>query len=143
VGSIKMGRSFAKRLGASLAIIDKRRPRANEAEVMNFIGDVAGRDVVIFDDMIDTAGTLTDAARVCMEEHGALSVTACCTHPILSGPAIERLNKSPIREIVVSNTIPFDRHHLCDKIKVLDMSSLLADAIERIHLEKTVSALFL
>ncbi len=143
VGSIKMARSFAKRLGASLAIIDKRRPRANEAEVMNFIGDVKGRDVVIFDDMIDTAGTLTDAARVCMENHGALSVTACCTHPILSGPAIERLNASPIREVVVSNTIPFDRHHLCEKIKVLDMSSLLADAIERIHLEKTVSALFL
>ncbi len=143
VGSIKMARSFAKRLGASLAIIDKRRPRANEAEVMNFIGDVEGRDVVIFDDMIDTAGTLTDAARVCFENHGALSVTACCTHPILSGPAIERLNNSVIKEVVVSNTIPFDRHHLCAKIKVLDMSSLLADAIERIHLEKTVSALFL
>jgi ribose-phosphate pyrophosphokinase len=143
VGSIKMARSFAKRLGAGLAIIDKRRPRANEAEVMNFIGDVAGKDVIIFDDMIDTAGTLTDAARVCMEHHGALSVTACCTHPILSGPAIERLNESPIKEVVVSNTIPFDRHHLCKKIKVLDMSPLLADAIERIHLEKTVSALFL
>ncbi len=143
VGSIKMARSFAKRLDASLAIIDKRRPKANVAEVMHFIGDVKGKDVVIFDDMIDTAGTLTDAARVCMEEHGALSVTACCTHPILSGPAIERLNVSPIKEVVVSNTIPFDRHELCRKIQVLDMSSLLADAIERIHLEKTVSALFL
>lgn len=142
VGSIKMARSFAKRLGASLAIIDKRRPRANEAEVMNFIGDVKGRDVVIFDDMIDTAGTLTDAARVCVENQGALSVTACCTHPVLSGPALDRINASVIKELVVSNTIPFDRHHLCDKIKVLDMSSLLADAIERIHLEKTVSALF-
>ncbi len=143
VGSIKMARSFAKRLGASLAIIDKRRPKANQAEVMNFIGEIEGKDVVIFDDMIDTAGTLTDAARVCIEHQGAVSVTACCTHPILSGPAIERLNNSPIKEIVVGNTIPFDRHHLCDKIKVLDMSSLLADAIERIHLEKTVSALFL
>jgi ribose-phosphate pyrophosphokinase len=142
VGSIKMARSFAKRLNADLAIIDKRRPEVNAVEVMNFIGDVRGRDVIIFDDMIDTAGTLTDAARVCIEVQGALSVTACCTHPILSGPAIDRLNASPIKELVVSNTIPFYRHHLCDKIKVLDMSSLLADAIERIHLEKTVSALF-
>lgn len=142
VGSIKMARSFAKRLNADMAIIDKRRPEANAVEVMNFIGDVKGKDILIFDDMIDTAGTLTDAARVCIEEQGALSVTACCTHPILSGPAIERLNASPIKELVVSNTIPFDRQHLCDKIKVLDMSSLLADAIERIHLEKTVSALF-
>jgi len=142
VGSIKMARSFAKRLEASLAIIDKRRPRPNEAVVMNFIGDVEGKDVIIFDDMIDTAGTLTDAARVCVEEHGALSVTACCTHPLLSGKALERLTDSPIKEVVVSNTIPFDRFADCPKIKILDMSSLLADAIERIHLEKTVSALF-
>jgi ribose-phosphate pyrophosphokinase len=110
--------------------------------VMNFIGDVKGKDVVIFDDMIDTAGTLTDAARVCAEQ-GAVSVTACCTHPILSGRALERLNDSVISRVVVSNTIPFDRHDQCDKIHVLDMSALLADAIERIHLEKTVSALFL
>ena len=143
VGSIKMARSFAKRLDASLAIIDKRRPQPNKAEVMNFIGDVKGKEVVIFDDMIDTAGTLTDAARVCMELQGAVSVTACCTHPVLSGPALQRLNDSPITEVVVSNTIPFDRFDQCEKIQVLDMSSLLADAIERIHLEKTVSALFL
>jgi len=142
VGSIKMARAFAKRLDASLAIIDKRRPRANEAVVMNFIGDVDGRDVIIFDDMIDTAGTITDAARVCMEKHGAKSVTACCTHPLLSGQAIERINASPIKELVVSNTIPFDRFDECPKIKVLDMAPLLAEAIERIHLEKTVSALF-
>lgn len=142
VGSIKMGRSFAKRLDASLAIIDKRRPRPNEAVVMNFIGDVEGKDVIIFDDMIDTAGTLTDAARVCHEIHGALSVTAVCTHPLLSGRALERLNDSPIREVVVTNTIPFDRHDQCEKIKVLDIAPLLAEAIERIHLEKTVSALF-
>jgi ribose-phosphate pyrophosphokinase len=142
VGSIKMARAFAKRLGASLAIIDKRRPRANEAEVMHFIGEVRGMDVVIFDDMIDTAGTLADAARVCMEE-GALSVTASCTHPILSGKALERLNDSPIKEVVVSNTIPFDRFDECPKIKVLDMAPLLADAIDRIHNEKTVSELFL
>ena len=142
VGSIKMARAFAKRLECSLAIIDKRRPRPNEAVVMNFIGDVEGRDVVIFDDMIDTAGTLTDAARVCVEVHGALSVTACCTHPLFSGQALQRINDSPITEVVVSNTIPFDRFDECPKIKVLDMAPLLADAIGRIHLEKTVSALF-
>jgi ribose-phosphate pyrophosphokinase len=142
VGSIKMGRAFAKRLDASLAIIDKRRPRPNHAEVMNFIGDVQGKEVIIFDDMIDTAGTLTDAARVCIEEQGALSVTAVCTHPILSGKALQRLNDSAIDQVVVTNTIPFDRHAICPKIKVLDIAPLLAQAIERIHLEKTVSALF-
>ena len=141
VGSIKMVRAFAKRLDASLAIIDKRRPRPNEAVVMNFIGDVKGKEVVIFDDMIDTAGTLADAARVCHEQ-GALSITACCTHALLSGRALERLSAAPIREVVVSNTIPFDRFDQCAKIRVLDISALLADAIERIHLEKTVSALF-
>jgi ribose-phosphate pyrophosphokinase len=142
VGSIKMTRAFAKRLEASLAIIDKRRPRPNEAVVMNFIGDVKGKDVIIFDDMIDTAGTLTDAARVCIEEQEALSVTACCTHPILSGKSLERINAAPIKEVVVSNTIPFNRFDECPKIKVMDMAPLLAEAIERIHLEKTVSALF-
>jgi len=142
VGSIKMVRAFAKRLDASIAIIDKRRPRPNEAVVMNFIGEVEGKDVIIFDDMIDTAGTLTDAARVCMENQGARSVTACCTHPLLSGQALERINASPIKEVVVSNTIPFHRGAECPKIKVMDMAPLLADAIERIHLEKTVSALF-
>jgi len=142
VGSIKMARAFAKRLDASLAIIDKRRPRPNEAVVMNFIGDVKGRDVVIFDDMIDTAGTLTDAARVCFEEQQAKSVTACCTHPILSGQALERINEAPIKEVAVSNTIPFDRFDQCPKIKVLDIAPLLAEAMDRFHLEMTVSALF-
>jgi len=142
VGSIKMARAFAKRLEADLAIIDKRRPRPNEAVVMNFIGDVQGRDVVIFDDMIDTAGTLTDAARVCLEEQGAVSVTAVCTHPVFSGRALQRLSDSAIREIVVTNTIPFARQEECAKIRVLDIAPLLAKAIERIHLEKTVSELF-
>ena len=142
VGSIKMTRAFAKRLDVGLAIIDKRRPRPNEAVVMNFIGEVAGKDVIIFDDMIDTAGTLTDAVRVCIEDQGALSVTACCTHPLLSGESLQRINDSPIKEVVVSNTIPFDRFDICPKIRVLDMAPLLAKAIQRIHLEKTVSALF-
>ena len=141
VGSIKMVRAFAKRLDATLAIIDKRRPRPNEAVVMNFIGDVRGKDVVIFDDMIDTAGTLADAARVCHEQ-GAKSITACATHAILSGRALQRLNEAPIQEVVVSNTVPFGRQDQCAKIRVLDISALLADAIERIHLEKTVSELF-
>ena len=143
VGSIKMARAFAKRLSASLAIIDKRRPRPNEAVVMNFIGEVEGKDVIIFDDMIDTAGTMTDAARVIIQEQGARSVTACCTHPLFSGQALERINNCPVKEVVVSNTIPFTRQDECPKVKVLDMAPLLADAIERIHLEKTVSALFL
>lgn len=143
VGSIKLARAFAKRLEAPLAIVDKRRPRPNEAVVMNFIGDVRGKDVVIFDDMIDTAGTVTDAARVCVEKEGALSVTASCTHPLLSGMALQRITDAPIREVVVSNTVPFDRGAQCPKIRVLDISPLLADAIERIHLEKTVSSLFI
>ncbi len=143
VGSIKIARAFAKRLDASLAIVDKRRPRPNEAVVMNFIGDVRGKDVIIFDDMIDTAGTVTDAAHVIVEQQGALSVTACCTHPLLSGSALDRINASPLREVVVSNSLPFHRTASCPKIHVLDMSPLLADAIERIHLEKTVSSLFI
>ena len=142
VGSIKMARAFAKRLGVSLAIVDKRRPRENEAEVMNFIGDVDGKDVVIFDDMIDTAGTITQAGNACLEA-GARGVTVCCTHPLFSGQALARLESSPISEVVVSNTIPFDRFQECPKVKVMDMSGLLADAIRRIHLEETVSKLFL
>ncbi len=141
VGSIKMARAFAKRLDAPLAIVDKRRPKENVAEVMNFIGDVDGKDVVIFDDMIDTAGTITQAAEVCRNE-GAVSVTTCATHPIFSGRALERLNAPAIDEVVVSNTIPFTRFEECPKVKVLDMSYLLAEAIERIHMEKTVSKLF-
>jgi len=142
VGSMKMARSFAKRLHTSLAIIDKRRPRPNDLEVMNFIGDVQGKDVIIFDDMVDTAGTLCSAAAVCVEKQGARSVTACCTHPILSGPALERINKSPLKELVVTNTIPFERQAECEKIGILDVAPLLAEAIDRIHLEKTISALF-
>lgn len=142
VGSIKMARSFAKRLDAPLAIVDKRRPNANQSVVMNFIGDVQGRDVVIFDDMIDTAGTICDAGKVCME-HGAKSVIACATHPVLSGPSLQRLMDAPFKEVIISNTIPFNRHDECPKIIVLDTAPLFAEAINRIHLEKTVSKLFL
>ena len=141
VGSIKMARAFAKRLGAPLAIIDKRRPRPNEAEVMNFIGDVKGKNVVLFDDMIDTAGTMADAARE-LETQGAEAIDICATHALFSGPALGRLNESPVREVVVTNTIPFTRADECDKVRVLDISPLLAEAIKRIHLEQTVSSLF-
>lgn len=142
VGSMKMARSFAKRLQVSLAIIDKRRPAPNELEVMNFIGDVDGMDVIIFDDMVDTAGTLCSAAKVCIEKQGARSVRACCTHPILSGPAIASISASPLTELAVTNTIMLPAHLDCPKLTVLDVAPLLSEAIDRIHLEKTISALF-
>ena len=116
VGSLKMSRSYAKKLGASLAFIDKRRPNANESEIMNIIGEVEGKNVLIVDDMIDTAGTLTNAAAA-MKERGALSITAMCTHPILSGPAFQRIEDSPIDGLLVSDTIPLRQPS--NKIKVL------------------------
>ncbi|HKK70569.1 MAG TPA: ribose-phosphate pyrophosphokinase [Candidatus Krumholzibacteria bacterium] len=143
VGSVKMARAFAKQLGATLSIIDKRRPRPNQAEVVNFIGDVRDRDVVIFDDMIDTAGTMCDAAKELVANQGAKRVDVCATHPLLSGPALDRLNEAPVGEVVVTNTIHFDRHDECAKIEVLDISQLLAEAIKRIHLEQSISSLFL
>ncbi len=143
VGSVKMARAFSKRLEASLSIIDKRRPKPNQAEVMNFIGDVKGKNVVIFDDMIDTAGTMCDAAKELVGNQGAASVQVCATHPLLSGPAVDRLNDSPIDAVVVTNTIPFTRTKECPKVEVLDVSALLAEAIKRIHLEQSVSTLFI
>ena len=143
VGSVKMARAFAKRLNASLSIIDKRRPRPNHAEVVNFIGDVNGKNVVIFDDMIDTAGTMSDASRELFENQGARRVDVCATHAILSGPALERLNEAPVGEVVVTNTINFDRQDQCSKVRVLDISQMLAEAIKRIHLEQSISSLFI
>ena len=143
VGSVKMARAFAKQLGASLSIIDKRRPRPNQAEVVNFIGNVEGKNVVIFDDMIDTAGTMCDAAKELVANQGARQVDVCATHALLSGPALNRLNEAPVGNVVVTNTIHFDRHDQCDKIRVLDISQLLAEAIKRIHLEQSISSLFL
>jgi len=143
VGSVKMARAFAKRLGVSLSIIDKRRPRPNQAEVVNFIGDVRNKDVVIFDDMIDTAGTMTDAAKELVSHQGARSVDVCATHALLSGPALERLNEAPVGEVVVTNTVRFDRQDRCAKIRILDISQLLGEAIKRIHLEQSISSLFI
>ncbi|MGC9023159.1 MAG: ribose-phosphate diphosphokinase, partial [Dissulfurimicrobium sp.] len=141
-GGVERTRAFAKRLGAGLAIIDKRRERPNEATVMNIIGDVKGKTAVILDDMVDTAGTLCKAAEALMAQ-GASCVHGCATHPVLSGPAIERIRQSVLDSLVVTNTIPLNEEaKKFDKIKVLSVSSLLGEAIRRIHNDDSVSLLF-
>lgn len=139
VGSLKMARSYSKKLGASLAFIDKRRPKANESEIMNLIGEVNGKNVLIVDDLIDTAGTLTNAAAA-LKERGALSIKAICTHPILSGPAFQRIEDSPINELLVTDTVQLRQPS--HKIKVLSIANIFAEAIQRIHTNDTISALF-
>ena len=141
-GGVERTRAFAKRLDAELAIIDKRREKANECEALHVIGDVSGKTAVLLDDMVDTAGTLCGAANKLIEK-GAKEVHACCSHPVLSGPAIERLEESAIRSLVVTNSIPLRGGALnCDKIKVLSVSEQLGEAISRIHSEDSVSSLF-
>ncbi|MBX6378931.1 MAG: ribose-phosphate diphosphokinase, partial [Clostridia bacterium] len=140
-GGVPRARDLADRLGVPLAIIDKRRPEPNVSEVMNIIGKVSGRHVIMVDDMIDTAGTIAAGAEALMAQ-GALSVSAGCTHPVLSGPAYERLNAAPIDEVVVTNTIPLDPAHRGGKFRVLSIGPLLAEAIIRIHEDLSVSALF-
>jgi len=139
VGSLKMARAYAKQLGASLAFIDKRRPKANVAEIMNIIGEVEGKNILIVDDLIDTAGTLTNAAAA-LKERGALNIVATCTHPILSGPAYQRIEDSPIDQLLVTDTVPLRKPS--KKIKVLSVASIFAEAIQRIHTNDTISALF-
>ena len=139
VGSLKTARSYSKKLGASLAFIDKRRPKQNESEIMNIIGEVKGKNVLIVDDLIDTAGPLTNAAAA-MKERGALDIRAMCSHPILSGPAFQRIEDSPIDELLVTDTIPLRQPS--EKIKVLSVANIFAEAIERIHTNDTISALF-
>lgn len=141
-GGVERTRAFAKRLGASLAIIDKRRPKPNVSEVMHIIGEVEGKVAIILDDMVDTAGTLTQAAQA-IKDHGAKEVYACCTHAVLSGPAIERINKSVIKELVTTNTIPQREGAASDKIKRLSVGALLGEAIKRIHCGESVSSLFI
>lgn len=141
VGGVTRARELADRLVTPLAIIDKRRPEPNVAEVMNIIGKVAGKTVIIVDDMIDTAGTLTLGAQALIDR-GAKAVYACCTHPVLSGPAIERLKAAPITEVVVTNTIPLRDSQKLDKIKVLSVAPVFAEAILRIHENKPLSTLF-
>ncbi len=141
-GGVERARAFAKRLGCSLAIIDKRRERANVSQVMNVIGDVEGKATLVLDDMIDTAGTTVKAADVLMEK-GALSVSAACTHAVLSGPALERINESPLKEVIVTNTIPLDsKKEQCSKLIVLSIAKLFAESIKRIHEESSISSLF-
>ncbi|MCW5199623.1 ribose-phosphate pyrophosphokinase, partial [Desulfobulbus sp. F1] len=141
-GGVERTRAFAKRLNADLAIIDKRRERANECEAMNVIGNVSGKTAILLDDMVDTAGTLCGAAAKLME-NGAKEVHACCSHAVLSGPAIERLNNSAIQSLVVTNSIPLgDKGERCGRIKVLSVGELLGEAISRIHSEDSVSYLF-
>ena len=141
-GGVERARAYAKRLEAPLAIIDKRREAANVSQVMNIIGDVRGRTCVIVDDIVDTAGTLTEAARA-LEGAGAKAVYAAITHPVLSGPAIKRIDESPLRELVVTDTIPLRPDAVqCGKLKVVSVAALLGEAIRRINNEESVSSLF-
>jgi ribose-phosphate pyrophosphokinase len=141
-GGVERARAYAKRLNASLAIIDKRRDSPNVAQVMNIIGDVSGMSAVLVDDMVDTGGTLVRGAYALMEK-GAKEVRACCTHPVLSGRAIEVIMESPIEEMIVTDTIPVKNEaKTCSKIKILSISSLLAEAIRRIYEDESVSDLF-
>lgn len=141
VGSVKRSRAFAEELDVPLAIIDKRRPEANVSKVMSVIGDVEGKNVIMVDDMIDTAGTIVNAANA-MNDKGALRVFACCTHPVLSGPAIERIEKSAIEELVVLDTIDLNDSKRINKIKVLSVCDVLANAIYNVHNNESVSVLF-
>ncbi len=142
VGGVVRARALAKRLDCDLAIIDKRRPKANVSEVMNIIGEVEGRNCVIMDDMVDTAGTLTKAAEV-LKERGACKVVAYCTHAVLSGPAIERINHSPLDELVVTDTIPLcAQARACSKIRVLSCADVLAETFRRITTGDSVMSLF-
>lgn len=141
-GGTERARAFAKRLGCTLAVIDKRRTGPNVAEVMHLIGDVKDKVAIILDDMIDTAGTLTQAANA-LKEHGARAIHACATHGVLSGPAIERINNSAIEELVITDTIPGgEKLAATSKIRVLSVAELLAEAIRRIHEDESVSSLF-
>ena len=142
VGGVVRARALAKRLGVDLAIIDKRRPKANVAKVMNIIGDVDGRSCVLIDDMVDTANTLCKAADA-LKEHGATAVRAYCTHAVLSGEAVNRINASTMDEVVVTNTIPLsDAAAASDKIRQLSVAHLLGESIRRITASDSVSSLF-
>jgi ribose-phosphate pyrophosphokinase len=140
-GGVTRARKMAERLKAPIAIIDKRRPRPNVAEVMNIVGNIEGKTAILIDDIIDTAGTITLAANA-LVENGAVEVLACCTHPVLSGPAIERIQNSQIKELVVTNTIALPEEKRIDKIVELSVAELIGEAIIRVHEEQSVSTLF-
>ena len=141
-GGVERARAFAKRLYANLAIIDKRREGPNQTQVMNIIGKVKGRYALLLDDMIDTAGTIMETAQACVDQ-GASAVWAGCTHPVLSGPAIDRIQQSCLTELAVTNTIPLHgKDQLCQKIRILSVAPILGEAIKRIHEEQSVTSLF-
>ena len=141
LGSVTRARKFADKLNAPIAIIDKRRPKANVSEIMNIIGDVNGKRCILIDDMIDTAGTIANAANA-LKELGAKNVYACCTHGVLSGPAFERINNSAIEELVMLNTIPLPEKEGLDKFKSISVAPLFAEAIKRIYDDEPISKLF-
>lgn len=141
VGSVGRARNVAEKLGCTMAIVDKRRPKANQVEVMNIIGNIEGKDCLMVDDMIDTAGTICQGAQI-LKDRGAKSVYACCTHAVLSGPAIQRINDSCIKELVILDTIQLPEEKKLDKIKVLSVSKLFAHAIENIYSDQKMSDLF-
>ena len=141
LGSVTRARNFANQLDAPIAIIDKRRQQANVSEVMNIIGDIKGKNVILVDDMIDTAGTIVNGANA-LKEFGAKEVYACCTHPVLSGPAIERIQNSVIKELIVLDTIDLPEEKKIDKIKVQSVAPILASAIHKIFSNESVSCLF-
>ena len=143
VGSVARARTFAQKLHMNLAIVDKRRQKANQCEVMNVIGDVEGKECILFDDMVDTAGSLCNAAKAIVEVGGAKKVYACASHGVLSGPALDRIEKSPIKELVLLDTIPYPKDKPeCGKIRYLSVAPIFAEAIERIYEEVSISSLF-
>jgi len=142
VGGIKMARAYAKSLGAGLAIVDKRRISPEAAEAVHVIGEVSGKTVVLVDDMISTAGTITEAAKT-VKAHGAAEVLICATHPVLCGPAAARLSSAPVRSVLVTDTIPPSVLEGVRNLEVLTISELLGEAIRRIHVSESVSSLFL
>ena len=142
VGSVARSRSFANKMGMGLAIVDKRREKANQCEVMNVIGDVRGKSCILYDDMVDTAGSLCNAAKAIVEVGGAKNVYACASHGVLSGPALERVTDSYIKELALLNTIPVEMGAGCEKIKYLSVAPMFAEAIERIYPEISIAKLF-
>jgi len=139
IGGVARARYFAKKLGLDMVIVDKRREKANESEIMNIIGDVEGKDIILIDDMVDTAGTMVKAASA-LKKLGATSVMACCTHPVLSGPAYERIEEGELDELIVANTIPMTKRS--PKIKMLSTASMLGEVIRRVHNNESVNSLF-
>lgn len=142
VGSVSRARNFAHRMGLGLAIVDKRREKANQSEVMNIIGSVEGKHAILFDDMVDTAGSLCGACKAIVEIGGAKDIYACASHGVLSGPAIDRINDSYIKELVLSDSIPYPAEQKCDKIKYLSVAPMFSEAIERVYEEVSISTLF-